>query len=194
MNKTDYNKIFEKEAEENRGKTLLLHCCCAPCLLGVVERVIPHFSVTLYWYNPNIMPREEHDKRLGELKKVADIFGLPLVIDDYAESDYLTAVKGRENAPEGGERCVVCQTLRIEKTARYASSHSFDFFATTLSVSPHKNAALINSLGENAQRAGGARWLHNDFKKKEGFKRSGELCEKYGIYRQNYCGCKFTEQ
>lgn len=193
MNKTDYNKIFESECAQNEGKTLLLHCCCAPCALGVIERVTRFFKVTLFWYNPNIMPSLEHDKRLEELKRVADIFGLPLVQAEYRAQDYFSRVKGLEGEKEGGARCVVCQKMRISAAEEYASQHGFDFFTTTLSVSPHKNAELINRLGEQCASLG-AKWLHCDFKKKEGFKRSGELCAKYDVYRQNYCGCTFAAE
>ena len=189
MNKIDYNKIFEQTARGNVGKKLLLHCCCAPCTLGVIERVTEFFDVTLYWYNPNIMPRQEHDLRLGELRRVADIYGVELVEDEYDNERFVTATEGMHDLPEGDRRCTVCIGSRIEAAARYASDNGYDYFCTTLSVSPHKDAALINALGARAEKK--ALWLPSDFKKKDGFLRSGQLCKKYGVYRQTYCGCKF---
>lgn len=188
MNATDYNKLFESEAERLRGRKLLLHCCCAPCTLGVIERVVDVFDLSLFWYNPNIMPEEEHDRRLGELKKVSEIFGVELIVGKYDNAEFLKTVAGYESEREGGSRCGLCIEKRLAETSRYASENGFDLFATTLTVSPHKNAVAINLTGERL--SDGAAWLHSDFKKKSGFLRSGQLCEKYGVYRQNYCGCR----
>lgn len=171
-----------------RGKKLLLHCCCAPCTLGVIDRVAGVFDVTLMWYNPNIMPKTEYDRRLVELKKVASIYGVPLVEGQNDNAAFLDAVRGLEHEREGGARCILCIEKRIAAAAEYADANGFDLFATTLTVSPHKNAELINVSGERLAKR--ALWLHSDFKKKEGFKISAILCEKYGIYRQNYCGCR----
>ncbi len=188
MNKTDYNKIFECEAEENKGKKLLLHCCCAPCTLGVIERVTRFFDVTLFWYNPNIMPSEESKKRYDELARVASVYGVELVERSGDEDEFLSFARDMKDFAEGGARCEKCIDLRLRKTSEYATENGFDYFCSTLSVSPHKNATFINECGKLEQK--GSLWLYNDFKKKEGFKRSVELCEKYGIYRQNYCGCR----
>lgn len=188
MNAIDYNKLFEREAERLKGGKLLLHCCCAPCTLGVIERVMPYFDVTLYWYNPNIMPKEECQKRLAEMEKTAAIFSLPLIKEEWDNDRFINAVRGMEDLREGGERCALCIDMRIVRAAKYASENGFDAYTTTLSVSPHKNAEIINRFGEAAAEK--AVWLHSDFKKKEGFKRSGQLCAQYDVYRQNYCGCK----
>ena len=157
--------------------------------MGVIERVTEFFDVTLYWYNPNIMPRQEHDLRLGELRRVADIYGVELLEDVYDNERFVTATEGMHDLPEGDRRCTVCIGSRIEAAARYAFDNGYDYFCTTLSVSPHKDAALINALGARAEKK--ALWLPSDFKKKDGFLRSGQLCKKYGVYRQTYCGCKF---
>lgn len=188
MNKIDYNRIFEEEAKRYQGKKLLLHCCCAPCFLGVAERVIQCFDVTLFWFNPNIMPEAEHDLRYRELYKTADKFGLPVIKREYENHRFMSFAGDMKEEREGGARCDKCISLRIRETAAYAGENEFDLFATTLTVSPHKNADLINRIGEECSSH--ARWLHSDFKKKNGFLRSGELCAEYGVYRQNYCGCK----
>lgn len=190
MNKTNYNDIFEKTAAEHRGDRLLLHCCCAPCTLGVVERVTAFFDVTLYWYNPNIMPRAEHDKRLTELRRVADIFSLKLIEGGYDNDAYCDMTKEMRFEAEGGARCFACIDMRLAAAACFADENDFDFYCSTLTVSPHKNAELINRTGKLHEK--GARWLYSDFKKKDGFLRSGVLCAQYEIYRQNYCGCKFS--
>ena len=193
MNKIDYNKIFEQTARGNAGKKLLLHCCCAPCTLGVIERVTEFFDVTLYWYNPNIMPRQEHDLRLGELRRVADIYGVELVEDVYDNERFVTATEGMHDLPEGARLCTVCIGSRIEAAARYASDNGYDYFCTTLSVSPHKDAQRINALGYEICAKYGVKWLPGDFKKRNGYKRSIELSNEYGLYRQDYCGCLYSK-
>lgn len=188
MNKRDYNKLFEYESETNKGKKLLLHCCCAPCTLGVIERVMQAFDVTLFWYNPNIMPEAEKEKRLLELRRVASIYGVEIIAKSGDENDFLSFARDMKDCAEGGARCEKCIDLRLRKTGEYADKNGFDYFCSTLSVSPHKNADYINECGKISEK--NSLWLYNDFKKKEGFKRSVELCLKYGIYRQNYCGCR----
>ena len=172
---------------------LLLHCCCAPCASYVIEHLLPHFTISLYFYNPNIQPLDEYGKRAAELRKLLEAakYGdnVELIICDYCDSfDEIAAMYPDE--PEGGRRCRVCFELRLAETARYAKAGGFDFFTTTLSVSPHKDAALINDLGGKLAEAHGIKFLHSNFKKQDGYKRSVELSKQYGLYRQTYCGCQ----
>lgn len=187
MNKIDYDKIFEAEAQAKRGAKLLLHCCCAPCATSVIERVKQNFDVTLYYYNPNIMPEEEYFLRAENLKKLADIHGLPLVIEEYDNREFLDFAIDMKECKEGGARCEKCIKLRLDKTLAYAKANGFNLFTTTLTVSPHKNAQMINEYGLSVAKGV---YLPADFKKKNGFLRSTELCREYDIYRQSYCGCK----
>lgn len=172
---------------------LLLHCCCAPCSTSVVERLLAEnkYEITLYYYNPNILPKEEYEKRLAELIRLnKEVYPeIKLVVAEYEPKEFFTAILGKENLGEGSERCTSCIGLRLRKTAEYAKNNGYDIFATTLSVSPHKNATIINELGERYGNEFSVSYLVSDFKKKDGFKRSIELCKKYNIYRQNYCGC-----
>lgn len=157
---------------------LLLHVCCAPCSSYCIEYLAKYFELTLYWYNPNIQPRAEHDKRLAELRRLLSLTAeLPLIVDV------------SEIAHEAGN-CRACIAERLRKTAELADERGFGYFCTTLSVSPHKNAAMINELGA----AQSAKWLPSDFKKRNGYLRTIELSREYGLYRQNYCGCLFSEQ
>ena len=176
--------------------SLLLQSCCGPCSSYVLEYLTRYFDITVLYYNPNIYPPEEYEKRLSVQKRL--ISELPRENDirimecDYEPELFSDAVKGLENEPEGGRRCEVCFRLRLEKTAELAKENGFDFFGTTLTVSPHKNAQLINVIGLELGEKYGIRFLASDFKKKNGYKRSVELSEKYGLYRQNYCGCRFS--
>ena len=191
MEKTDYNGIFKKAvAELDKRPALLLHVCCAPCLAGVIGRVEKHFDVTLFYYNPNIKPRSEYDKRLGEIKKYLSLTNRNMEIIDggYDEKEYSGAVCGYEKT-EGGDRCNACCGFRAEKTAGRAKADGYDYFCTTLTVSPHKNAERINTDMHAAARKFGVKCLPSDFKKEGGFLVSAKECEKYDIYRQNYCGC-----
>ncbi len=184
---------------------LLLHSCCAPCSSYCLEYLSQYFSITVLYYNPNISPEEEFCKRAEEQRRL--IGALPvknpvsLVIDDYDPQEFFDIAKGLENVPEGGERCFKCYRLRMERAAEYAAAHGFDFFCTTLSISPLKNAAKINEIGEALEAELNARaedlphvkFLPSDFKKKGGYLRSIELSREYGLYRQNYCGCVFSK-
>lgn len=176
---------------------LLLHACCAPCTSSVLERLVPYFNVTLFFYNPNIRPREEYYKRAGELPKLLQALGLSrdvsIIIPDHDENEFLSSVSGMEAEPEGGARCPVCFRLRLQKTAEEARKLGIGFFATTLTVSPHKNAELINAVGSKISESSGVRWLPSDFKKRDGYLRSIRICQEFGIYRQNYCGCGFPD-
>lgn len=182
---------------------LLLHSCCAPCSSYCLEYLAEYFSITVLYYNPNISPEEEFCKRAEEQRRL--IAALPvknpvsLVVDDYDPREFFDIAKGLENAPEGGERCFKCYRLRLERAANYAAAHGFDYFCTTLSISPLKNAAKINEIGEALEAElcernfPSVKFLPSDFKKKGGYPRSIELSREYGLYRQNYCGCVFSK-
>lgn len=195
-NKTPEVGTIEYEmqlAKENCKKPrLLLHACCGPCASSVLEYLTPLFDVTVFYYNPNILPKEEFIKRENALKDVIAHFdGVKLIIPEQDEIEYISYVKGHKNDREGGARCSLCFTLRLEKTAEFLKIHSdeFDFFATTLTVSPHKNAPLINQIGNDVANKIGVKYLSSDFKKRDGYLRSTVLCREWGIYRQVYCGC-----
>ena len=187
---------ISKLSQTDKKPSLLLHACCAPCSSSVLERVVPYFTVTLFYYNPNIWPLDEFEKRAAEFPKLLSALEIDkdvsLIIPPYDEKAYYDAVSGLECEPEGGERCTKCFDVRLRKTAQTAGENGFDYFCTTLSVSPHKDAERINEIGISLEKAYGIKWLPADFKKKNGYLRSVELCEKFGIYRQNYCGCKFA--
>lgn len=201
MNKTNYQKILDKEIEfikkENKVPTLLLHSCCAPCSSYVIEYLSQYFKITVFYYNPNISPKNEYDFRASEQQRL--ISQMPVInkVDflegEYIPSDFYEISKGLENAPEGGERCEKCFNLRLEKTAKLALENNFDYFTTTLTISPLKNSQLINSIGKNLSNKYGVKYLFSDFKKKEGYKHSIVLSAEYNLYRQNYCGCIFSK-
>ena len=195
--KRDYNREFEELTASFGGlrPRLLLHVCCAPCASSVLERVYPCFDVTLFYYNPNIHPEEENKKRAGEIPKLlrgAGMEDVAVIYADYDPGDFFAAARGLEAEPEGGARCEKCFDLRLSATADFAARNGFDYFGTTLTVSPHKNAPLINEIGERLAREYGIPWLPSDFKKRDGYLRSIRLCQRYGIYRQCWCGCVFS--
>lgn len=199
--KVNYQKIMENTIAKNVDKgirpKLLLHCCCAPCSSAVLERLNDFFDITLYFYNPNIYPESEYTFRLDELKRL--IGEMPLqkmnVIEpDYDNDEFERIVKGMEDIPEGGARCMACYRLRLDKSVSYASENGFDYVTTTLSVSPHKNAMWLNEIGEELGRKYGIEYLVSDFKKQEGYKRSCTLSAEYNLYRQNYCGCVYSKK
>jgi predicted adenine nucleotide alpha hydrolase (AANH) superfamily ATPase len=175
---------------------LLLHSCCGPCSSYVIEYLSRYFDITVLYYNPNVQPEEEFDKRLIYQRSLVENIRVPnppsLIADEWHGDDFLNAVRGLENEPEGGERCTECFRLRLEETARRAKEGDFDFFCTTLSVSPHKDAERINRIGAEMGEKYGVPWLPSDFKKRNGYKRSIELSREYGLYRQDYCGCLFS--
>lgn len=175
--------------------TLLLHSCCAPCSSSVLERLTPDYSVTVFYYNPNIYPAEEYLRRKQEqLDFIARAYNgaLPVIDCDYETAAYYAAVSGYESCAEGGERCALCFGLRLLKTAQAAKAGGFGLFCTTLTVSPHKNAAMVNAAGHAAAVEAGIPYLESDFKKKDGYLRSLRLSSEYGLYRQDYCGCRFS--
>ena len=178
---------------EGRRPTLLLHSCCGPCTSAVLETVTPHFDTTVFFYNPNILPAEEFEKRLYWLRVLLErapfAEGVELMVPDRDEPAFWASARGLEAEPEGGARCTECFELRLGRTARAAKEGNFEFFATTLTVSPHKNAPLINAIGARLGEELGVRWLPSDFKKKDGYRRSIQLSAEYGLYRQAWCGC-----
>lgn len=188
----------EPEQSEAAGllPRLLLHCCCAPCASYVLEYLSPKFSISVFYCNPNIEPREEYDKRESELRRLIGAVSYPnpvniLEYDDYSaeNAEYKEATKALTAEPEGGRRCEACFEMRLEETAVRARAGGFDCFTTTLSVSPYKNAALLNEIGYRLGQKHGIEYLYADFKKRDGYKRSIELSRQYGLYRQAYCGC-----
>ena len=192
----ELDKIITGECAK-RIPRLILHACCAPCSSYVIEYLSQYFDITLYFYNPNITEKEEYYKRFNELKKLIEIMPLKrkvkLIDGGYEGELFFKSTIGLENEPERGARCDVCFKLRLEKTAKLAKELNADYFCTTLTISPHKNAALINSIGEELFEKYDVKFLPSDFKKNEGFKRSTELCRIYGLYRQNYCGCIYSK-
>ena len=201
MNKINYQKELEKIIEENQKKNvipkLLLHACCAPCSSYCLEYLSQYFEIILYYFNPNISLKEEYDYRLEEEKRLISLMEfknpVTIVYSTYNPKEFFNAVKGLENEPEGGKRCAECFKLRLKATAKKAKELNVDYFSTTLTISPLKNAQLLNSIGEAFAKEYEVAWLYSDFKKKEGYKRSIVLSKKYNLYRQDYCGCVFSK-
>lgn len=195
MNGANYDREMIKVIKEvGEGKKLLLHSCCAPCSSSCIERLVPFFDLTIYYYNPNIDGVEEFNKRAKEQQRLCEEFNLPCVIEEYNFNEFYSFVKGFEDALEGGERCRKCFYLRLKKTAEYAKAHGYDFFTTTLTVSPLKNADVLNEIGLKVASEVGVKFLPCDFKKRGGYQRSIELSKEYQLYRQNYCGCVFSKR
>ena len=202
----NYGKMLEDKLKEIDGSgirpRLLLHACCAPCSSYVLEYLCTHFDITLLYYNPNISPEDEYNTRAEELLRLAGAMKdekiegaerIRVEILPYTPRDFEDIVKGREGMREGGTRCFDCYRLRLEKAAILAKEGGYDYFCTTLSISPHKNAAVLNELGGELEEKYGVSYLFSDFKKKGGYKRSCELSEKYGLYRQDFCGCVYSK-
>ena len=194
MNAVNYDKLMQEELKGAWDKRLLLHSCCAPCSSHCLSELSPQIGVTVLYYNPNLDCAEEYEKRKREQLRFLRETGLADFLDcDYAPEDYLFSVRGLEKEKEGGARCAVCFRLRLERTAREAKARGFDYFATTLTVSPLKNAKLINTIGFAVAEEVGVKYLHSDFKKRGGYLHSVRLSEEYGLYRQDYCGCAFSK-
>ncbi len=204
MNKRNYQKELDRvlgtiqDGREDGGAPprLLLHACCAPCSSYVLEYLSAYFSITVLFYNPNIYPPQEYGKRVAEERRLIGEMPLGntvhLVEGTYQPEDFYEAVKGLEKEPEGGARCRECFHLRLKEAARCAKAGGFDYFTTSLTISPLKNAEVLNEIGEELGREYGVAYLNSDFKKRDGYKRSIQLSEQYGLYRQNYCGCVFS--
>ena len=198
MEKRNYQREMEAEIArlEGRKPTLLLHSCCGPCSSAVLERLTEHFQVTLLYYNPNIEPEEEYLHRLSEQKRLLTLLpgDIPMLPCDYDHETFESFAPTLADAPEGGERCLACFAMRLNYTAEQTKTHGFEYFTTTLSVSPHKNADNVNRIGEEAGKRYGVKYLFADFKKKNGYLRSLELSREYELYRQDYCGCRYSNQ
>ena len=194
MNAVNYDKLMQEELKGAQDKRLLLHSCCAPCSSHCLSELSPQIGVTVLYYNPNLDCAEEYEKRKREQIRFLRETGFADFLDcDYAPEDYISAVRGLEEEKEGGARCAVCFRLRLDRTAREAKARGFDYFATTLTVSPLKNARLINEIGFAVAEEVGVQYLPSDFKKRGGYLHSVRLSEEYGLYRQDYCGCAFSK-
>ena len=184
--------------EKNRIPKLLLHTCCAPCSSYVLEYLSNFFEITILYYNPNISPQEEYQKRLNEQKRLIDELSfknkVSLLECNYDNEKFEDLAIGLENEPERGSRCIKCYRLRLEETVKAAKENNFDYFGTSLSVSPYKSSDALNKIGEELSNLYGVKYLYSDFKKKEGYKRSIELSKIYNLYRQDYCGCKYSKK
>ena len=198
MNKPNFQALTDREIERLNGRKarLLLHACCAPCSSASLEYLVQYFDITLFFYNPNISSAEEFGKRLNELKRFTEecpfAKGIKIISPEYNHREFLDAAAGLESAKEGGERCEKCFRLRLNKTAEQAEKSGYEYFATTLTICPLKNAEKINLCGE-AAIVGNVMYLPTDLKKQERYKRSIELSKEYGLYRQSFCGCEFSK-
>ncbi len=194
---TNYQKVLDEILQNIDGQTLLLHSCCAPCSSYVLEYLSNYFKITVFYYNPNISPKDEYEKRKDEQKKFISKFKskypISFIEGDYDNDKYEDIIKGLEEECEGGSRCFKCYNLRLDKTAHLARLKNFDYFGTTLSVSPYKNAQKLNEIGKKLQDKYNIKYLFSDFKKKNGYKRSIELSKEYNLYRQDYCGCIYSK-
>lgn len=197
----NYQKELDLTLEDikKEGKTpsLFLHACCAPCSSYCISYLSQYFHITLFYYNPNIYPESEYSHRLLEIKRFLSEFPVKNPISfmegEYKPQDFFDMAKGLENEPEGGERCFLCYELRLREAAIHAAELGVDYFTTTLSISPHKNAAKLNEIGERLGKEYGVLHLPSDFKKKDGYKKSIELSREYNLYRQDYCGCVYSK-
>ncbi len=201
MEKTNYQRWLDATLEnlqkEGKKPSLLLHCCCAPCSSYVLEYLNRFFHITAFYYNPNISPAEEYGHRLDELRRLTEEMPLTNPVEvvggAYEPEKFRAVAKGHEQDPEGGERCFACYRLRLEESVRLAKEQGFDYFTTTLSISPLKNAEKLNAIGKELSEQYGVPYLYSDFKKKEGYKRSCALSAMYHLYRQDYCGCVYSK-
>ncbi len=199
MNRENFFRKFDKIVGQfgDTKPGILLHSCCGPCSSSVLELLSKYFDVTVLWYNPNLYPEAEYDKRLETQKQLIDAIAqdgvqAKLLVEPWRSEDYFSRIKGLENEPEEGKRCLECFKIRLDETARIASERGFEWFCTTLTVSSRKDAVAINAIGREAEAKYGVKWLPSEFKKREGNHRSIILSEKYGLYRQEYCGCVFS--
>ncbi|MBE6680493.1 MAG: epoxyqueuosine reductase QueH [Ruminococcaceae bacterium] len=198
---TNYSKMLDAKIEEleksGTKPKLLLHACCAPCSSYTLEYLASHFDITLFFYNPNISPESEYNFRADELKRFISLHpscaGVKLIVPKYDSKPFFEIARGLENEPERGARCLKCYRLRLIEAAKAAKEDGFDYFCTTLSISPHKNAEALNKIGNEVAEEFGVKYLYSDFKKKGGYARSIALSKEYNLYRQDYCGCIFSK-
>lgn len=194
----ELEKIIHRIENERIYPKLLIHSCCAPCSSYVLEYLTKYFSITIFYYNPNIYPEEEYRRRVEEQIQLIRSMPLPSKVQfipgEYRPEVYYQKIKGLEKEPEGGERCFSCYELRLREAAKQAKDGGFDYFTTTLSISPHKNAEKLNEIGQSLAAEYGVKYLPSDFKKNNGYKRSIELSKEYDLYRQDYCGCIYSRQ
>ena len=199
MNKINYDKVLcEILSKLTHKPTLLLHSCCAPCSTAVIDRLLPHFDITIFYYNPNLDTSIEYEKRKNEQIRYIEQLNtlgnhIEIIENGFCQPDFLEIVKGLENQPEGGKRCYACYQLRLSKTCEIASKLGFKYFCSTLSVSPYKNAEWLNEIG-NTLSNDITSWLPSDFKKQEGYKKSRAMARELNMYEQNYCGCQFSKR
>lgn len=201
MNKINYQKeldiLIENLVKNNETPTLFLHSCCAPCSSYVLEYLSNYFKITIFFYNPNIYPVQEYSRRVEEQKELISALKvknqIKFIEGKFDTESFYEIAKGLEETREGGERCFKCYELRLKEAAIMAKELDYDYFTTTLSISPHKNAQKLNEIGKNLSEKYDVKYLYSDFKKKEGYKRSIELSNEYNLYRQDYCGCVFSK-
>ena len=195
MDKINYDHLMMEEISTLNGekKKLLLHSCCGPCSTAVIERLYPYFDITVLYYNPNIEPKEEYEKRKQVQQDFLKEINIPFMEAPYENELFRKEAKGLEHEPEGGARCHMCYGLRLRYTAKIAKENKFDYFTTTLTVSPYKNSDVINRIGNSIGYEKNVKYLYSDFKKLNGYKRSVQLSSEYNLYRQNYCGCLFAK-
>ena len=190
----ELDRIIEKQG--GARPRVLLHVCCGPCSSAVLEYLTQYFELTLLWYNPNIYPEAEFQKRYDTLLKLIRDMGLEnrvgVLFEEHRSAEYYARARGLEDEPEGGRRCTECFRLRLEETAKLAAARGFDYFCTTLTLSRHKDAVRINAIAEEIAQKAGVKWLPSEFKKRDGENRSLALCEQYNVYRQLYCGCEYS--
>jgi predicted adenine nucleotide alpha hydrolase (AANH) superfamily ATPase len=196
MNKINYDILMQKEIEKLKGEKpkLLLHACCAPCSSVCIERLKPYFDITVYFFNPNIDDQKEYCLRGEEQRRFSEATGVDFILCPHDSDKFFETVKGYEREKEGGARCDKCFRLRLYETAKTAKKENFDYFATTLTLSPLKNEQLLNRIGEEIEKEIGIKYLFSDFKKRGGYQRSIELSKEYNLYRQNYCGCVYSKK
>ena len=200
--KENYYLLFENQLnrikEKEKVPTILLHSCCAPCSSHVITSLKEYFDITIIYYNPNIYPYEEYKKRKEEqirlLNEIKSKNKLNIIDCDYDNNIYEKTIKGLEKEKEGGSRCYKCFWLRLDKTAQIAKENNYDYFSTTLTISPYKNSTVINEIGKELETIYNITWLYSDYKKKDGYKKSIQLSKEYNLYRQNYCGCIYSKR
>lgn len=194
----NYDNLMQQEIKKLETKPkLLLHSCCGPCSSSVLKKLIDYFEISVFYYNPNIEPNTEYEKRKETqkklIKKLNKTSNINFIESEYENELFHNVINGLENEIEGGNRCTQCFNLRLEKTAKYAKDYNYDYFATTLTVSPHKNSKVINELGLNLSKKYNIKFLVSDFKKRDGYKESILFSKEYNLYRQDYCGCIFSK-